>query len=225
MVTYVGEVCDLTDKEILRPFYPGGDYEHAEYPEDGVVIDNPPFSMFTKICAFYTARRIPFFLFGPDLTIASCCKYCTAVIVDSQITFSNGAKVKCNFASNIFGDTVIMTAPRLSELLEKCHSQNTKADLPKYVYPGELLSVSDMQTICRGGIDFAVGRDECAIVRKLDNYPKRSGLFGDHFLLASAKARAKARAKAQAINAIPVPLSEREKMIVAALGHAAVAKE
>lgn len=74
----------MEGKEILRPFYPGGDYEHAEYPEDGVVIDNPPFSMFTKICKFYSERRIPFFIFGPGLTIFSCLKYCSVVVVASQ---------------------------------------------------------------------------------------------------------------------------------------------
>ena len=40
VLNYVGTIYDLTDKVILRPFYPGGDYEHAEYPENGVVIDN-----------------------------------------------------------------------------------------------------------------------------------------------------------------------------------------
>ena len=43
VVKYVGTVVDITGKVILRPFYPGGDYENAEYPENGVVIDNPPF--------------------------------------------------------------------------------------------------------------------------------------------------------------------------------------
>lgn len=27
---------------IVRPFYPGGDYENYEYPEGCVVLDNPP---------------------------------------------------------------------------------------------------------------------------------------------------------------------------------------
>lgn len=210
VLQYVGEVYDLTDKEILRPFYPGGDYEHAEYPEDGVVIDNPPFSMFTKICKFYVEQDIPFFIFGPGLTISSCCKYCTAVIIEQQITFDNGAKVKCNFASNLFGDTVIMTSPRLSELLKKCPSQDKRVNLPKYDYPEEMLAVSDMQIICKGGIDFRVNRKECQLIRNLDNHPKKGGLFGDHFLLAQAKA--------QAIHPIPVLLSERERHIVEQLG-------
>lgn len=218
VVRYVGEVFPLEGKEILRPFYPGGDYERASYPEDGVVIDNPPFSMFTKICAFYAARRIPFFLFGPGLTIASCCKYCTAVVVGRQLTFANGAAVKCNFASNLFGDTMIMTAPRLDRLLAACPSQNVKAGLPRYAYPEELLSVSDMQTICSGGVDFRVGRSEAAVVRKLDNMPreKRGGLFGDHFLLSAAKAKA----KAEADRTIHVALSPRERRVVDGLGRA-----
>ena len=69
VVSYVGEMFDLTDKQILRPFYPGGDYENAEYPDNGVVIDNPPFSIFTKICKFYSENNIPFFLFGPGTLV------------------------------------------------------------------------------------------------------------------------------------------------------------
>ena len=144
VVKYVSTVVDLTDKVILRPFFPGGDYEHSEYPENGVVIDNPPFSIYTKCCAFYTMHKIPFFLFGPGLTITSCCKYCTAVIVADQITFENGAKVKINFASNLFGDTMIMAAPELGAAIAACPSQNQKANLSKFRYPDEVLDVSAM---------------------------------------------------------------------------------
>lgn len=221
VLRYVGEVYNLEGKEILRPFFPGGDYIHAEYPEDGVVIDNPPFSIFTKICKFYSEREIPFFLFGPGLTIASACKYCTALIVSTSLIFENKAVVKCNFVSNLFNDRIIMTAPRLNELLKACPSQNVKANLPIYAYPAELLSVSDMQTICNSGIDFAVKRSECIIVRDLDCFPKKGGLFGDHFLLSKKKAEAKLKAKAlskkKAANYFCVPLSDREKRIISEL--------
>lgn len=110
VVRYVGGIYPLEGREILRPLYPGGDYENAEYPEDGVVIDNPPFSMFTRICKFYSENDIPFFLFGPGLTIFSCLKYCSAVIVNRQIRFENGALVKCNFATNLLNDTLVTTA-------------------------------------------------------------------------------------------------------------------
>lgn len=56
---------------IVRPFYPGGDYERFEYPKDCVVLDNPPFSILSKILRFYDERSIAYFLFAPTLTIFS----------------------------------------------------------------------------------------------------------------------------------------------------------
>ena len=64
VVKYVSSVYDMEGKVILRPFYPGGDYENAEYPENGVVIDNPPFSILSRIYDFYIERGIKFFLFA-----------------------------------------------------------------------------------------------------------------------------------------------------------------
>ncbi len=211
VLQYLREEGKLTaDHTILRPFYPGGDYERAEYPENGIVIDNPPFSMYSKICKFYTDRHIPFFLFGPGMTISSVCTYATAVIINTGLIFENGANVRVNFASSLFPDVAMMTAPRLNQLIKACPSQNQKKELPIYETPDELLSVSDLQIICNGGIDFAVRRSECVRVRSLDLHPKRGGLFGDHFLIAKAKAKAK--------RAIHIPLSEREQRIVERLG-------
>lgn len=224
VLDYVRSIYPMEGKEVLRPFYPGGDYEHAEYPEDGVVIDNPPFSMFTKICKFYSENGIPFFLFGPGLTIFSCLKYCSAVVVASQIRFHNGAVVKCNFATNLLGDVLVTISPELSEAIAACPSQNQKVNLPKYRYPEELLSVSDLQTMAKGNLPFSVNRNEALIVRNLDNHPKpKKGLFGDHLLIskaAAAKAAAvkaavkAAEKKAAAVKAIPITLSEREKRII-----------
>ena len=236
VLRYVGEVYDLSDKLILRPFYPGGDYENAEYPENGVVIDNPPFSLFAPIVEFYTARNIPFFIFGSGLTITSCCRYCTAVIIAETITFDNGAKVKCNFASNLFGNTMIMTAPKLDEYLRACPSQDTKVQLAKIGYPEQVLSCSQMQAICKGGIEFSVSRDECEIIRRLDNLSSnahKGGLFSYHFMLNSKKTAEKEEAKRKAkeasllaaqkaieANTDYVELSYREKAIVERLSRA-----
>ena len=66
---YVKETYNLPDDTlVLRPFYPGGDYESVEYPEGCIVIDNPPFSIFSKIVDFYTKIGFRFFLFAPALT-------------------------------------------------------------------------------------------------------------------------------------------------------------
>lgn len=213
VVEYVDSHISLRGKQILRPFYPGGDYEHAEYPDNGIVIDNPPFSMFTKICKFYCERNIPFFLFGPGLTIGTIFHICTAVIIGTSIRFHNGANVKCNFATNLFGDVVAMTAPALDKAIRKCQSQNIKKQLPHYSYPENVLSVSDMQTMASGGVPFVVYKEESARIRNLQLHPKKGGLFGDHLLVSDRKAAA----KAAAINAIPIMLSDDEQIIVDSL--------
>ena len=60
---YVIDKYNLQGLKVLRPFYPGGNYEAEEYPEDCVVIDNPPFSILSKIYDFYLKRNIRFFCF------------------------------------------------------------------------------------------------------------------------------------------------------------------
>ena len=56
---------------IVRPFYPGGDYEAYDYQDGCTVLDNPPFSIVSKIVRFYLDRGIPFFIFAPSLTVMS----------------------------------------------------------------------------------------------------------------------------------------------------------
>lgn len=214
VVAYVDTICPLKGKQILRPFFPGGDYEHADYLDDGVVIDNPPFSMFTPICKWYSRRNIPFFLFGPGMTIFYVLKYCSVVIINHTITFSNGAKVRINFATNLIGDTMVTTAVSLNEAIRHCPSQNQKANKTKYRYPAELLSVSDFQLIANGDADFSVSRQEAMVVKNLDLHPAKKGLFGPHLLVSKAAAAKAAAAKAAAAKAIPIELSEREQELV-----------
>jgi hypothetical protein len=186
-----------------------------------VVIDNPPFSIFTNICKFYKAHRIPFFIFGPGLFITNACKFCTAIIINNSITFENGAQVPCNFASNLFGDTLVMTAPVLNRLIGNCESQRKKAAskaVYTYKWPMELLSVSDLSIFAREGIDFSVQRDEGLFVRTLDNFPRTSGFFGPHILISEAKAMEKEECERRAHRNVPVPLSPREQRIVERLG-------
>ena len=217
VVDYVGTIADMTDKCILRPFYPGGDYENAEYPDNGVVIDNPPFSILSRIVKFYMAHNIPFFLFGNGMTIMSLCKYgATAVIIGGQIKFHNGAEVRVNFTTNLLPEYVAVTAPTLDAMIKDCPSQNQKVNLPKYRYPYNIVSVSAMQTIAGGGVEYKVRRSEAVLVKSLDLHPKGKGsLFGEHLLV--TQAQAKAQAQAQAI--IDIELSEREKKIVERLNH------
>lgn len=179
VLQYVSEIYDLNGKQILRPFYPGGDYERAEYPADGVVIDNPPFSIFKKVVSFFAARKIPFFLFGPGMTILNVFKYCSVVIVSPAIRFENGANVRCNFATNLFDQKQVTTATRLTQLLKQCESQQNANSITLYDYPEQVLSVSDLQTIARGTDDFCLTEKEAVIIESLNGRK----LFGPHLLI------------------------------------------
>lgn len=61
--------------KVVRPFYPGGDYERFEYPKGCVVLDNPPFSILAKILRHYDERGIAYFLFAPTMTLFSSMKF------------------------------------------------------------------------------------------------------------------------------------------------------
>ena len=86
--------------KVARPFYPGGDYEREEYPEGCTVVDNPPFSILSRIVKHYQERGVGFFLFAPTLTcmgIRNCCK----VVVGAGVTYANGASVNTSFVTNL----------------------------------------------------------------------------------------------------------------------------
>lgn len=92
--------------KIVRPFYPGGDYENFDYAPDAVVLDNPPFSILSQICEFYLGRKIPFFLFAPSLTAFAgkhVCMRMNHIICDCNIVYENGAVVKTSFVTSFGG--------------------------------------------------------------------------------------------------------------------------
>ena len=87
VMDYVRRNCNVEGCEIIRPFFPGGDYESIDYPPKCVVIDNPPFSIVTKITRFYLERGIRFFLFAPHLTLFGSDIDCTHIVVGGDIVF------------------------------------------------------------------------------------------------------------------------------------------
>lgn len=99
---------------VVRPFWPGLDYQQQEYPDGCVVVDNPPFSILSKICEWYLDRNIKFFLFAPSLTALSgknVCMRMNHIICDADIVYENGANVRTAFVTNLGdGETVLQTA-------------------------------------------------------------------------------------------------------------------
>ncbi|WRF01554.1 hypothetical protein KVE47_01055 [Helicobacter pylori] len=144
VLKYINEkIIPIDSIEIQRPFYPGGDYQKdaKTYNEKSVVIDNPPFSIFSEILDFYIKNNIKFFIFTNGLTIFNhlnkdvhlLCPYIT-------IEYDNGAKVNTCFIHNLLPKGVTISGD-LRNRLEALNKQN-KPKRKKYTYPNEVLSVA-----------------------------------------------------------------------------------
>ena len=204
----------LAGRKVLRPFYPGGDYEREEYPEGCVVIDNPPFSILSSICRFYDANGVDYFLFAPALTLFSTNSgRCNYIITDSDITYENGATVRTGFVTNLGHDKVVL-APDLGALIKSANGENTKraVELPKYEYPDHVITAATLGKIVKRGIGLRIAEKDATFIRAMDHQrTARKAIFGGGFLLSDKAAADKAAA-------VYWELSERELNIVAGLG-------
>ena len=235
----------IDPESIVRPFWPGGDYERFEYPEGGVVLDNPPFSILSKICAFYLDRGIPFFLFAPLLTAfssKSVAMRMNHLICDTNIEYENGAVVRTAFVTSYGGDIVAQTAPELGravqEAIDRLKAEKNRS-LPKYDYPDNVVTAAMLGRYAKYGIGFKVHRDECTLISKLDAQAEAGkAVFGGGLLLSDRKAKERAAAERMAAEKAAAEkaaaekaaaekaaahrwkLSARERKIIAGLGKA-----
>lgn len=174
--------------KVVRPFYPDGDYENFDYSNGAVVVDNPPFSIFKKIKDFYCERKIPFFLFGPGLTMISkndsedICYIFTGI----SITYENGAKVNTGFVTNL-DPYRFRIAQDLREVIDRVQ-KNKKINKPKYQYPPNLLTGGLVSKYTNAGVDFKVKSRERVIVSGLDEQKLyKKDIFGSGVLLSEKK--------------------------------------
>ena len=198
----------------VRPFYPGGDYENYDYDSGSsgsIVVDNPPFSIFSKILDFYINRDIPFFLFAPNLTLFSAIRNrnCSAIVVDSNITYQNGAIVHTSFATNLESDNIrIRTAPTLYQAIQQADEKirkQTKKQLPKYSFPNSVVRTPLLNPYSRYGIEIRIPFDESYFIRQLDSQKEsKKAIFGGGFLVSD-------KIKAQ-IDTAEREKAEREKV-------------
>ena len=196
--------------KIVRPFYPGGDYEHFDYQEGAVVLDNPPFSILSKICTFYLDRGIPFFLFAPSLTAFSGRENTMRmnhIICDCDIVYENGALVRTSFVTSFGSDIVAQTEPRLTKLVndeaERLRKEK-KVQLPKYTYPNHVVTAALLQRYSKYGVNFKIRKKDCAPIYSLDAQRSTGkAIFGGGLLLSD-------RAAADRAAATSWKLSDRE---------------
>lgn len=225
--------------QIVRPFFPGGDYENFTYPAGCVVLDNPPFSILANICLFYLERNINFFLFAPGLTMFSARKTLMRmnhILCDASIVYENGKSVNTGFLTNLGGNDIIaQTAPELGRAIADAAnrmSAKTRIGLPNYIYPTHLLTPAMLNRYAKYGIHFAIRKHECVPVEMLDAQKKeRKQIFGGGLLLSDAKAAERMAAERAATERAATKriateqdstfvwqLSDREREIISQLG-------
>ena len=225
----------LKGKKIIRPFYPGGDYQKEDYSRDCVVLDNPPFSIISEICEWYTERNIPFFMFAPALTLLGIAKgTMNYVACCVGVTYANGANVSTSFVTNL-GDKKIIASAELRELIEEANKENLQKmhkELPKYSYPDEVLTATMLGYMAAHGTSLEIEAKDVYFIRGLDSQKESGkGLFGSGFLLSEKAAAEKAaaekaaaekaaaeKAAAEKVDTNIWELSDREREIVKSLG-------
>ena len=202
-------------RTIVRPFYPGGDYENYEYPAGCVVIDNPPFSILSQIVKFYEARKIDYFLFAPTLTLFSVRAAKSHIGVGVAVTYDNGARVNTSFVASQ-GPT-ICSAPDLYQAVDtanKINCKKNKKSLPAYTYPVNVIRATDLAAFSKAGVSY---ESDGVFVARLDSQKEyKKTIFGSGYLVPEAKAARAAQAAqaAQAARAYVWELSPRELQLI-----------
>jgi len=218
----------------VRPFYPGGDFENYPYKPTDIVVDNPPFSIFSKIRKFYNSSGISFFLFAPALTLFSGADDKTTFIpCGVGITYENGAVVSTSFATNLEeGRVLVRTAPGLYAAVKAADDENKRKKtkpLPKYIYPDNIITAGIVQRWCKYGVEYSLDGCDALLISAMDEQKAKGvSIFGSGFILgtkaaaeraaaerAAAERAAAERAAAERAAAEKWHLSEAEKQIVA----------
>ena len=214
---WVNETYGLQGRRIVRPFHPGGDFVVFDYRPGDVVLDNPPFSILTKIRRFYDARGIDYFLFAPDLTLLGT-RAQTMLVVGETIQYANGAQVATSFITSLQPGVRVRTAPTLAKALRDVRPK--KQALPKYVYPANVRNAALLGRVAM--VDFSVGADECEFIGCMDTQRDagKSGIFGGGIIMSDAKAAELKAAELKAeSDAIEWQLSKKERQIVDGLNR------
>ena len=203
--------------KVVRPFYPGGNYETFDYPKGCVVIDNPPFSIYSKIVRFYVERKINFFLFGPSLTLFSPGDIgVTYIVANVQVTYENGAVVATGFVTNLIETKeIIWVDGSLRDMVVRLQKKSNEQE--KYKWPDNVVSSALLGKLCTNkDCALRIKASEAVKISDLDWCKEnKKGLYGGGFILSDAAAeRAAAERAAAERAAAEVILSERELEII-----------
>lgn len=200
VLRWLRERVNLEGRSIIRPFYPGGDYENEEYPENCVVVDNPPFSILARIIRFYLTAKIDYFLFAPGLTLFSACHADgnTAIVANCSIVYANGACVNTGFHTSLFPGNKILVSASLHRAVLLAMKKGVVSRRNSATVPPPCFETAARLHTAIGDRDIWVKDEECFFVRTLDAQERAgTSAFGGGYLIADVKAREIAAARQQ----------------------------
>lgn len=222
------KVFKLNGHIAVRPFYPGGDFENFDYPDNCIVLDNPPFSILARIIDFYIERGIKFWLYAPHLTLFNYTnrRGVTAVVTNNDIVFENGAIIHISFITNVWPkDEIYATEPLLNRYLSFVQKmKKPRKKKPEISFPDNVVSSAMLGKVVGRGVRLSCPRNEAVFIRKID---AGKDIFGGGLLMSermaaermAAERIAAERMAAERMAAERYELSEREKEIVKRLGE------
>ena len=226
----------LNAADFVRPFWPGGDYERFPYTDGCTVVDNPPFSIISRIVEFYEKHHIRYFLFAPYLTNFSIQAATCHIIMDQDIVYENGAKIATSFVTNL-DNVLVRTAPDLAKACRQANDAlQKKPQMPVYQYPMAVVTSTGVGYLGKHGINYWLHRDDTMFIRQLDaQKPMGKTIFGGGYLLSEPAAKAHDAAVREAETRetdkndtpekIVLELSERERDLQKQMGGGRVWQE
>lgn len=192
----------IKEKDIIRPFCPGGDYEKENYKKGAVVLDNPPFSILTDILKFYLEKNIKFILFCPTVSAFTSVEGVCSICLSTQVTYENGACVNTSFMTNLEPGTKARSAPDLNQAIldaDKVNRRLFHREIGKYVYPPECITSAQVGKYSKYGVNFRVKADACLMVPELDSQKAEGkSIYGRGLLLSEAMTEENKKAEANA---------------------------
>lgn len=199
VLAWLGEQTDISGREIVRPFQPSGDYTTYPYPDNCIVVDNPPFSILEEITRYYIQQGIDFFLFTPGLTTFSSRENVCHIVCGITIVYHNGAKVNTSFRTSLFSDTRVWVAGDLHNRINRVQMEQMGHTSPKYQYPDHIITAARLNKISNRGVSLRIAKSEAEKVSSLDSQRQQGkALFGGGYILGNDAAARLAAAIKQA---------------------------
>ena len=225
VLDFVKTLTDTKSRRIIRPFYPGGNYENLDqYPKNCIVVDNPPFSILSAIVRFFCQNGIQFFIFAPSLTLFSApdCDV-TYIVANAPVVYENGAVVSTGFITNLIPDLRIWCCPEIREQVIAAQPSEDKTK-QGFVYPNNIVTSAVLGRLVAHSAELKIRKVSCWHIRTSDSAEEQGrSLYGGGFILSDRAAEERAAAEEMAITkraaATRLNISAREREIIERLNE------